>query len=93
MKQVETVKQVTKQLVVTKETIKCDVCEKIIPKGSMMFYGYTMDTEGPYAIDTYIDFHICSYGCLRKKIKDYVKSCSTYKFSKTKIEFTLINGG
>lgn len=52
-----------------------------------------IDREGPYAIDTYIDSHVCSYKCLQQKIKDYAKNCSVYKFSKSKIEFTLINGG
>lgn len=93
MKKVKEIKRLIKRRVPTKETIKCDICGETISTKDRCFFGYTTDTKGLYAIDTYMSFHACSCDCLQKKIKEYSESCRKYEFSEPMIEFTLINGG
>lgn len=89
MKEITIVEKPVKRNVVVKKTVKCDMCNKVLKNGDLVFDGFTMDCEGPYAFDTFDSFQTCSYECLCDKMKKYIESCKQYPGCEAKIEFTL----
>ena len=58
--------------------IKCDVCKKVIPPKSTIWYLTTHHHDwGNDSIDSFEYFDLCSKECVDKKYEEYFKECES----------------